>query len=66
MRWGSAAPVANCQEILRTENSAALPLFSRLIPLIGRQIPLFGSVAEFVSDANEINHLEGRIWPAKG
>jgi hypothetical protein len=54
------------REIRGTENSAALPLFSRLIPLIGRQIPLFGSVAEFASDTNEIKHLEDRIWSAKG
>jgi hypothetical protein len=47
-------------------NSAAIPLFGRLIPLIGRQIPLFGCVGNFASDSNGISHLEGRVRPAKG
>jgi hypothetical protein len=34
------------------QNTAATPLFGRLIPLIGEKIPLFGSVAEFRSNAN--------------
>jgi hypothetical protein len=47
-------------------NSAALPLFGRLFPLLGRQNSAVRRVAEFASDANGINHLQGQFWPAMG
>jgi hypothetical protein len=39
--------------------SAAFRLSAVFIPLFCRKIPLFGGVAEFGSDLNRINHLEG-------
>jgi hypothetical protein len=48
----------------------AFPCFSagaaEKIPLQADLIPLFGRAAEFTSEMNKINHLQGRIRPAHG
>jgi hypothetical protein len=40
--------------------------FAEKIPLQADLIPLFGRVAEFASDPNKINRLQGRIQPGMG
>jgi hypothetical protein len=65
-RPGGSAPGCDltCRQRDR-QNSAVIPLFGRLIRLFGCEIPLFGRVANFASDSNGINYLQGGIWPAK-
>jgi hypothetical protein len=40
--------------------------FAEKIPLQANFIRLFGRVAEFRSDSNKINRLQGRIQPGTG
>jgi hypothetical protein len=55
--------------LIRIRRLGISPVFScsaEKIPLQADLIPLLGRVAEFASDSNKINHLQGRIRPSKG
>jgi hypothetical protein len=49
----------------RQTNSAAVPLFGRLIPLFGGKNSAVRPLAELRAKSNQINNLEGRILSYK-